>query len=153
MAKVFHKLTIVSPIGKVHEALTDIEKLKSWWMKESKGSSNEEGGEIEFGNKEMWYHKMNVSTLKGDNIVWDVVECDGKMPGVETWMNTKISFELEEKQLERLEGKTVTIVLFKHDGFDDSFAETKQFAEINWHWGYLLLSLKNVCEGKEGMAM
>ena len=69
------------------------------------------------------------------------------------WIGTTNEFELEEKKLERLGGKTVIILLFKHAGWPKGSGDTKAFAECNWYWGYLLLSLKNVCEGKEGMAV
>ena len=96
---------------------------------------------------------MVVKEISEDNVSWDVVESSGKMEGSELWKGTKISFELEEKQLERLEGKTVTVLMFKHEGFKEGFDDTKQFAEINWHWAFFLLSLKNVAEGKPGMSM
>ena len=47
------------------------------------------------------------------------------------WIGTTNEFELEEKKLERLGGKTVTILLFKRVGWPKGSGDTKAFAECN----------------------
>jgi uncharacterized protein YndB with AHSA1/START domain len=153
MAKVFHKFTIEAPASEVYKHLTSLEGLQKWWMKESHGSP-EINGELEFGDKSTWYNKMKVSNLEENKKVsWNVLESIGPTDDSKLWNGTKISFELEEKQLPRLKGKTATVVLFKHDGWPEGSDETKFFAEVNWHWASFTQGLKNASEGKEANPM
>jgi len=122
-------------------------------MSKTTGDASKIGGEIEYGDKSMWYNKLEVTDLSNKKIVWKTVDVQGGMPGVEDWLKTEMSFELEEKQLERLQGKRVTVVLFKHFNLPENFEGTKMYAEMNWHWAVILLGLKNVAEGKPGMPM
>jgi len=153
MAKVYHKFTIEAPASKVFELLSTLPGLQSWWMKDSRGSP-ELNGELEFGKKEMFYNKMKV-TKSEDNkhIEWEILESIGPTEDSKIWNGTKVSFELEEKQLARLDGKTATVVLFKHDDWPQGSEDTKFFAEVNWHWAFFTQGLKNVAEGREGNAM
>jgi uncharacterized protein YndB with AHSA1/START domain len=154
MAKIFHKFTIEAPASEVYNLLSNTEGLQKWWMKDTRGNPEKTEGEIEFGNKEMWYLKVKVSEMEENKkVTWDVLENVTASPDAKLWNGTNISFELEEKKLERLGGKTATVVLFKHDGLPEGALDTKHFAEVNWHWAFFTSGMKNVAEGREGFAM
>ena len=154
MVKVYHKFTIETPASKVYPLLISIEGLKKWWMKDARGKPEMPGGEIEFGDKSSYYNKVKViSTQENKKVVWKVLESVGAYPEAKLWNSTTIEFELEEKQLARLGGKTATVVLFKHDGWPKESEDTKPLAEANFYWAYSLIGLKNVSEGKTGTPM
>jgi uncharacterized protein YndB with AHSA1/START domain len=149
MAKIYHKFTIEAPASEVYSLLTTIPGLQKWWVKKSSGNP-EVGGELEFGDKSMFYNKMKVKFLEENKkVVWEVIESIGPTEDSKLWDGTTIEFDLEEKKLARLDNKDATIVLFKHDGWPDSSQDSKFFAEVNWHWAFFTLSLKNAVEGKE----
>jgi len=151
MEKIYHKLTIEAPASVVYEKLTNIEELKKWLAKNTLGQPDSIGGKIQFGDQG-FNHKVEVKVLEENRkVVWEIFELNSPNTEWKIWEGTTNEFVLEEKQLERLGGKTVTILLFKHDGWPEGSQDTKIFAECNWFWGFLLFSLKNVCEGKEGM--
>ena len=150
-----HKATIEVPSQKVYDLLKSTSGLKKWWVKDTKGTSDKIGSEVEFGDKKMWYNKMRVVALeKNKKVVWEVLESEGPMPEGKLWNGTEIIFNLQEKQLERLKGKTCTVLRFNHTNWRNIGKQNEDFlAECNWYWGMFLLSLKNVAEGKPGMAM
>lgn len=155
MTQIYHKLTIEAPAKKVYEALTKIEDLQKWWMKDTRGKPNKVNGEIECGQKEYFYNKFKVLKLEENKkVAWEVLESFSGSPGFEVWNGTKVEFKLEEKQLERLKGKTVTILNFKHSGWPQDSDNTKIFAECNFYWAaFSLTNLKNICEGKPALVM
>ena len=153
MAKIYHKFTIETPAATVYHLLTSIEGLHKWWMKDSRGHPDKLHGEVEFGDKEIYYNKVRVKSLEHNKkVIWEVLETAGS-PEAKLWDKTMIEFELEEKQLARLGGKTATVVLFKHEGWPTGSDDTRAFAEANFYWAYSLLGLKNVSEGKPGLPM
>ena len=45
-------------------------------MKASSGNSDQVDGEIEFGDKSMFYNKMNVKELdENKKVIWEVLDC------------------------------------------------------------------------------
>ena len=97
MAEIYHKLTIETPSTKVKELITSVEGIKRQYMSKTTGDASKIGGEIEYGDKSMWYNKLEVTDLSNKKIVWKTVDVQGGMPGVEDWLKTEMSFELEEK--------------------------------------------------------
>jgi|SRR3989344_1519915 len=153
-----HKVTIEVPSKKVYDLLTSTSGLKKWWVKDSKGTPDKIGGEIEFGDKKTWYNKIRIVALeKEEKVVWTITESKGMTDDAKSWIGTEVVFNLQEKKLERLKGKTCTILRFNHTKWSEKIKSHKNYedflAECNWYWGMFLLSLKNVAEGKPGMAM
>ena len=154
MVNVYHKFTIEANAAKVYQLLTTVPGIKKWWMKESRGEAGKLHGELEFGQKESFYNKVKVSELEENKkVVWEVLESIGPTEDSKKWIGTRIEFDLEEKKLERLGGKTATIVLFKHGEWPSGSENTKFFAECNWHWAFFTSSLKDVAEGHDGKSM
>ena len=154
MAKIYHKFTIEAPASNVYLLLTTIDGLKKWWMKDSIGHADKVDGEIEFGDKKRFYNKVKVTHLEKDKkIMWKILESISPNEDAKIWNNTTIEIDLEEKQLARLDGKTATVALFKHDGWPQGSEDTKSFAEANFYWALSLIGLKNVSEGKPGSPM
>jgi activator of HSP90 ATPase len=154
MARILHKVTLEAPSSESYKALTDVSEIGKWFSKNTSGEGNVVGGKIkiEFGPG---FHIFEVIELEENKkVVWKVVESKGPNDQMheqmKIWDDTIITYNLVEKQLERLEGKTVTVMHFEHDGFPD---EGDFFADCNFHWAYFLHSLKNLLEGKEAWPM
>ena len=154
MARILHKVTIEVPSNKVYKALTDVKELKKWFSKSTSIEGKGVGSKIKFGFGP-GYQIMEVMELKENKkVVWKVIESKGPNDEMheqmKAWDDTLIIFDLEGKKLERLEGKEVTVLHFKHE---DLPKEDAYFADCNYYWASFLTSLKNVAEGKKGSVM
>ena len=154
MHRILHKVTIEVPSKDVYKTVTDVKELKNWFSKNTSIEGKGIGSKIKMGFGP-GYHIMEVIELvEGKKVVWKVIESKGPNDEMDeemkAWDDTLITFNLEEKKLERLKGKTVTVLHFKHE---DLPREDAYFADCNYHWAYFLTSLKNVAEGKKGTAM
>jgi uncharacterized protein YndB with AHSA1/START domain len=133
MADIKHKLVIKTSPEKVYEAVTTQKGLESWWCKET--TAKPEVGFINtftFGNLK---NEMKVAVLvPNKRVEW---HCD---ISIDEWVNTGISFDLEEK-----DGRT--ILRFAHSGWR---AATDFFAACNYDWGRFMASLKSFCESGTG---
>lgn len=130
MARIFHRLLILSSPELVYKALTVQDGISSWWTKEC--IVNPQVGfinEFRFGsNGEI---KAKILVLNNSTSVeWEVLE------GADEWVGTHIKFELIPE-----EGKL--FLNFEHTGWKD---ETDFFANCNFQWGKYLMSLKLLCE-------
>jgi uncharacterized protein YndB with AHSA1/START domain len=154
MIQIFHKVTIEVEKEKVYRAISNIEEMKKWWVRkaELEGEGNV-GSKYKFyyGESE-FYNIIEVKKLEdGKKVVWEVLENKSPTPEGDVWKGTEIEFDLEEKKLKRLEGKTVTILRFKHKdwtGEEDDF-----YADCNFHWAFFLGSLKSYLEKGQGTPM
>jgi uncharacterized protein YndB with AHSA1/START domain len=142
-------VTIEVPSEKVHKVITSNVELKKWFSKDI--TVKDDKIKMAFGPG---YHVFQVMENDDKKVVWKVIETKGPDEKIhnemKAWDDTIITFNLEEKKLERLKGKLVTILHFRHEGLP---AEDAFYADCNYHWGYFLHSLKNVAEGKKGWAM
>jgi len=134
MEHIRHYLTIKAPINKVFEAVTQQEGLASWWTKET--IAKPEIGfvnEFKFGGK--YHQKMRITALTPNQSVHWVCE-----DGPQEWLNTKLSFELREKEEK-------TILRFAQRDWKEA---TEFYESCNYNWGFFMLSLKNLCETGKG---
>lgn len=103
-----------------------------------------------------YFNEMRITELEPPKRVkWDCIT------GVDEWVGTKTSFELEsgdrdsllrsrpeaEDQIKQLKSDTLTLLSFSQDGWREY---TPMFAECNYAWGRFLRSLKLLCETGQG---
>ncbi|HEV8285889.1 MAG TPA: SRPBCC domain-containing protein [Chitinophagaceae bacterium] len=133
MADIRHKLVIKTSSEKVYEAITTQEGLANWWCKQT--TAKPEVGFVNtftFGNLK---NEMKVTELTPNKRVeW---HCN---ISIDEWVNTNISFDLEEK-----DGRT--ILRFAHSGWR---AATDFFDACNYDWARFMTSLKSFCETGSG---
>lgn len=134
MADIVHQLKIDAAQDKIFDAVATVEGLKGWWTEHVEGESVE--GETLSFNFPNEGPVMEVLEVSPDFVKW---KCTS---GPNEWLNTIITFDLEEK-------KGSTEVLFAQSGWleDSAF-----FAHCNMKWAVFLLSLKEYCETGTGRA-
>ncbi|MDP4263367.1 MAG: SRPBCC domain-containing protein [Bacteroidota bacterium] len=134
MADIKHFVVIKAPVNTVYKAITEQEGIAGWWSRDI--IAKPEPGfvnEIKFGDR--YHNKMKITKLEKDKVVgW---ECIG---GDREWVDTSISFELEEKN-----GKTE--LMFTHANWA---GQTLFYANCNFHWGGYMKSLKDYAETGKG---
>jgi uncharacterized protein YndB with AHSA1/START domain len=134
MTTINHKLVIKASPEKVFEAITSQEGLQSWFAKQSTAKP-----EVGFTNTftfGTFVNEMEIALLKPNKRVeWNCTR------SIEEWVNTTISFDLEEHN-------DRTILRFAHA---DWKAVTDNFASTNYDWGRFLASLKSLCENGTGL--
>ncbi len=134
MEHIRHYLTINAPVQKVYDAFTTQEGLSNWWTKETIAKP-EEGFLNEFMFGDAGHEKMRVTRLEPNKSVhWTCEE------GSPEWVGTNFSFDLSEKDEK-------TILQFAHKDWREA---TEFYAICNYHWGYFMHSLKNLCETGKG---
>lgn len=134
MADIKQKLVIKTNADNIYKAITNQEGITQWWCKNT--TAKPETGFVNvfvFGENRI---EMKVTVLvPGERVEWECIQA------TEEWMNTGVSFELEEK-----DGKT--ILRFGHTGWQ---AATDFFAACTYDWAQFLRSLKSFCETGAGM--
>jgi uncharacterized protein YndB with AHSA1/START domain len=133
MADIRHKLVIKAPPEKVYEGITTQEGLADWWCKQT--TANPQVGFVNtftFGNSRS---EMKVTELTPHKRVeWQCIS------SIDEWVDTKISFDLEEK-----DGRT--ILRFAHSSWREV---TDLFDGCNYDWARFMTSLKSLCETGNG---
>lgn len=133
MADIKLKLVIKTAPEKVYEAITTQEGLASWWCKQTTAQS-----QVGFTNTFIFGNvpnEMKVTELvPSKKVEWKCINSNGE------WINTNLSFDLEEKNGH-------TILRFAHSDWE---APTDFFAACNYAWGSLMTSLKSFCETGNG---
>ncbi len=129
MPDILHRVGIKAKPRQVFDALTTINGLSHWWIKDTKGNPKK-GGVIDYG-----FSKMRVIESKaGRSVRWKCID------GPKEWLGTQINFQLKPKGDQ-------TFILFTH-------ADWKKPVEFMHHcstkWAVFLLSLKNWLEREEG---
>jgi uncharacterized protein YndB with AHSA1/START domain len=129
MPDILHRVGIKTTPEKVFEALSTINGLSHWWIRDTAGDAKQ-GGIILFG-----FSDMKVVELKPNKLVkWKCVR------GPKEWVDTDLTFQLIPKDDQ-------TFVLFTH-------ANWKEPVEFMHHcstkWATFLLSLKDWLERAEG---
>ncbi|WP_018614778.1 SRPBCC family protein [Segetibacter koreensis] len=129
MADIRHNVVIKATPQEIYKAITNQEGLSNWWAKQT--TAKPEVGFVNtftFGN---FRNEMIVTTLTPNKkVVWQCIN------SIEEWIDTNISFELEEK-----DGRT--LLRFAHSGWREV---TDMFASCNYDWGRFMTSLKLFCE-------
>lgn len=133
MEAIRHKLVIKEAPAKIFDAITTEEGIKGWWAKQTIAKP-----QVGF---------VNVFTFENDRNEFRVTELVPNrkvewlgVQAFEEWIDTTISFNLEEK-----DGKTV--LRFAHSGWK---AATDTFAVCSYDWAQFLRSLKSFCETGTG---
>jgi len=134
MAKIFQFFMIKAPVATVYKNLTEQAGLAAWWTDKTEAKP-EVGAILKFHFGPDYHKEIKVIALEPNKKVeW---EC---LVGDPEWMDTKITFDLEEK-----DGKTH--VHFTHDGWKDY---SHLFARCSFDWSGFMRSLRDLSEGKPG---
>lgn len=133
MADIRHKLVIKTAPEKVYQAITTQEGLSGWWAKQA--TAKPEVGFVNIFTFGTIRNEMKITHLSLDKKVeWQCIN------SIEEWMDTRISFDLEEN-----DGRT--ILRFAHSDWREA---TDFFTACNYDWGRFLTSLKSYCETGTG---
>ena len=118
---------------KIYDAVTTQEGLANWWAKQT--TAKPEVGFVNLFIFGKFRNEMKVTKLVPDKKVeWKCIN------SIEEWIDTDISFDMEEK-----EGST--ILRFTHAGWR---ATTDTFAGCTYDWALFMTSLKTFCETGTG---
>lgn len=133
METIRHKLVVKASPEQVYEAVTTQDGIKGWWCKDT--TAKPELGFLNLFIFGPYRNEMKVTALEpAKKVEW---QC---MQSVDEWVDTSISFELEEKN-----GNT--ILRFQHAHWR---AATDFFAACNYDWALFMKSLKTFCETGTG---
>ena len=133
MPEIRHNVIIKTTPEKVYEAITTQEGLANWWAKQT--IAKPEVGFVNLFTFGTFRNEMKVIILNPNKKVeWKCIN------SIEEWIDTNISFDLEEK-----EGHT--LLRFTQSGWR---AVTDTFAGCNYDWGRFMTSLKLFCETGTG---
>jgi uncharacterized protein YndB with AHSA1/START domain len=128
MVDILHRIGVVSPPEPVHEALTTVDGLASWWTEDTTGEAGIDGA-LEFRFAQGGFD-MKVLETRPDRVLWEVVN------GPDEWVGTHIEFELKQED-------AYTIVLFRHTGWREP---VEFMAHCSTKWATFLMSLKRLVE-------
>ncbi len=133
MAEIRHNVVIKATPEKIYQAITMQEGLANWWAKQT--TAKPDVGFVNTFTFGTFRNEMKVILLNPNKKVeWKCIN------SIEEWMDTNISFDLEEK-----EGRT--LLRFTHSGWR---AVTDTFAGCTYDWGRFMTSLKSFCETGAG---
>ena len=133
MAEIRHNIVIKATPEKIYQAITTQEGLANWWAKQT--TAKPDVGFVNTFTFGTFRNEMKVILLNPNKKVeWKCIN------SIEEWMDTNISFDLEEK-----EGRT--LLRFTHSGWR---AVTDTFAGCTYDWGRFMTSLKSFCETGAG---
>ncbi|WP_152270330.1 SRPBCC family protein [Agriterribacter humi] len=133
MAEIRHNVVIKATPEKIYQAITTQEGLANWWAKQT--TAKPDVGFVNTFTFGTFRNEMKVILLNPNKKVeWKCIN------SIEEWMDTNISFDLEEK-----EGRT--LLRFTHSGWR---AVTDTFAGCTYDWGRFMTSLKSFCETGAG---
>ena len=133
MPEIRHNIIIKTTSERVYEAITTQEGLANWWAKQT--IAKPVIGFVNIFTFGTFRNEMKVTMLNPNKKVeWHCIN------SIEEWIDTDISFDLEEK-----DGRT--ILRFVHSGWR---GVTDTFAGCNYDWGRFMTSLKLFCETGTG---
>ncbi len=137
MSSIEHFQIVNSPVQNVYEVLTTEKGLSEIWTNDL--IFNNEIGAINvfrFGERDE--SKIRVEELiVNKKVVWKCIESDEP-----EWINTTISFDLEENNEK-------TEIIFRHTNWQDI---TTCYRSCNYNWAIFLYSLKQYCEEGKGIS-
>jgi hypothetical protein len=121
-------------MARVHDALATVDGLAAWWTNDTTGDP-EVGGTLVFAFGDRGRIVFEVVEDAPDRIRWR-----GLPDGPDEWVDTTVTFELEQEGDE-------TVVLFTHAGWREP---VPFMHHCSTKWAAFLLSLKAVLEGGAG---
>lgn len=153
MATLYHQVWIDAPAAKVYEALATAEGLGGWWAPHT---STETKDGLVLAHSPGEAHgdvRMKVLDRKPDRRVeWEIISTHPERSPASAWTGTHIIFEIAEKPSPGHwmgmdnEGQTMTVVNFRHEGWDDDSAF---LGFCNCAWGVTLDMLRQSCESEQ----
>jgi uncharacterized protein YndB with AHSA1/START domain len=133
MTAIRHNVVVKTAPEKIYETITTQEGLASWWAKQT--TAKPEVGFVNIFTFGTFRNEMKVTILiPNKKVEWQCIK------SIDEWVNTTISFDLEEKN-----GRT--LLRFAHSGWREV---TDTFAGCNYDWGRFMTSLKSFCETGTG---
>ena len=118
---------------KVYEAVTTQEGIESWWCKHT--TAKPELGFVNIFSFGKFRNEMKVIKLiPNKRVEWECIN------SIEEWIDTGISFDMEEKE-------GTTLLRFAQSGWR---AATDTFAGCTYDWALFMKSLKSFCETGTG---
>ena len=150
MATLFHRVWIDAPVSTVYAALVSAEGLGNWWAPHT--STETSRGLVLAHNPGPGHGEVQMRVVERTNdtrVGWEIISTHPKQSPAAAWTGTHITFELSETPSPGHwvgmdeEGKTVTRVDFRHDGWDE---RSEYFGFCNYAWGVTLDMLKKWCE-------
>lgn len=134
MFSIKHLYHINATQDEVFNALTTIHGLTNWWTEDTSGIPDLDGIiEFRFGKK--YFNMMKVETLVENKVVqWLCVD------GAPDWINTVISFELDENE-------NKTRLRFTHNNWREN---GDFYAHCSYSWARYLESLRQWLENGKG---
>jgi len=128
-----HNVAIKATPEKIYEAITTQQGLANWWAKQT--TAKPEVGFVNVFTFGTFRNEMKIAILDPNKKVeWKCIR------SIDEWVDTTISFELEQK------GEK-TLLRFSHAGWR---AVTDMFAGCNYDWARFLMSLQSLCETGTG---
>lgn len=117
----------------VYEAVTTQEGLAGWWCKQT--TAKPEEGFVNVFLFGQFRNEMKITGLSpGKKVDWQCIQ------SIDEWVNTNLSFDLEDK-----DGKT--LLRFTHGNWREA---TDMYAACTYDWGRFIKSLKDYCETGTG---
>jgi len=133
MPDINHNVVIRTTPGNIYTAITTTEGLSNWFAKAT--VAKPEIGYVNVFVFGPYRNEMKITELVLDKkIAWHCIN------SVRDWIDTKISFELEEKAEK-------TLLRFTHSGWKEM---NDSFAGCCYDWATFLRSLKLYCETGTG---
>ena len=133
MAEIRINVVIKAIPEKIYNAITTQEGLASWWAKQT--TAKPEVGFVNIFTFGKFRNEMKVTKLiPNKKAEWKCIN------SIEEWIDTNISFDLEEKD-------GGTILRFAHSGWR---ATTDTLAGCTYDWATFMRSLKSLCETGTG---
>jgi uncharacterized protein YndB with AHSA1/START domain len=135
MANIEHIQYVKAPVADVYKVLTSAEGLAEIWTQELSFKA-EIGAINEFRFGDETPTKMEITDLiPNQRMDWCCVDSDPE------WIGTCVHFELSEKA-------GVTSIVLQHTDWREV---TEFYRFCNYNWAIFLLSLKEFCEGGDGI--
>lgn len=129
MEEIRINVTIKAAAEQVYDVITTQEGLAGWWAKQT--TAKAETGFVNTFTFGSFINKMKVTRLvPNERVEWECIE------SIEEWVDTYISFVLEDK------GEK-TLLRFTHGGWEKI---TDTFAGCTYDWARFMTSLKSLCE-------
>jgi len=158
MASIHHQLAIRAPIAQVYAALSEPEKIGTWWDRQT-AVQTDAGLVLEHnpGEQHGIVRLKVLQRLPNQRVEWECISEHPPSSPASAWTGTHFLFELSEgssaaADIERdcaendTKDKPIVTLDFRQTHYDEAsvFAGFNNFA-----WGQVLANLKQVCESRK----
>jgi uncharacterized protein YndB with AHSA1/START domain len=158
VASIHHQLAIRAPLAQVYAALSEPEKIGTWWDQQT--AVQTDAGLVLEHNPGEQHGTVRLKVLQrvpNRRVEWECISEHPPTSPASAWTGTHFVFELSEGpsaaadiELDCAEDdakdKPMTTLDFRQTHYDDASA----FAGFNnFAWGQVLTNLKQVCESRK----